>query len=253
MVQNPDLLASLRRLGLNQYEAKSYYALASTGECTAGELSNRADLPRPRVYDVLTALSEKGFVAVQPSRPVIYRALPISEAVRTLRKQRQESLGRELSNYDLIAGDLAAKLSGSSQQNSSGAEENVWTLRGRSALYARLTSMIEASKKHVLFSSTPSGIQRKFSENAKFLEKARGRGVKISVISPLEKSAAAEIARIAHTVTPSQLPTRMVVADDQALIFLTNEQVEPEDEVGVWINNPHVASTLRQLFPQGKQ
>lgn len=252
MAQNPDLLASLRRLGLNQYEAKSYYALACTGECTAGELSNRADLPRPRVYDVLTSLSEKGFVAVQPSRPVIYRALPISEAVRTLRKQRQESLGRELSSYDLIAGELASKLSGSSQQTTAGAEENVWTLRGRSALYARLSSMIESSKKHVILSSTPSGIQRKFSDNAKLLEKARGRGVRISVISPLERQQAAEVARTAHFVSPMQLPTRMVVADDQALIFLTGEQSEPEDEVGVWINNPHVASTLRQLLPQQK-
>ena len=62
MPQNPDVLNSLRRLGLNQYEAKAYFALATLGKSTAGELSARAELPRPRVYDVLSSLQDKGFV-----------------------------------------------------------------------------------------------------------------------------------------------------------------------------------------------
>ena len=61
MAANYDVINSLRRLGLNQYEAKAYYALASFGEHTAGELAERAELPRPRVYDVLTRLQDRGY------------------------------------------------------------------------------------------------------------------------------------------------------------------------------------------------
>lgn len=250
--QNPDLLASLRRLGLNQYEAKSYYALASSGDCTAGELSSRAELPRPRVYDVLTSLSDKGFVEVSHGRPVLYRAKSLQEAVKSVRSQRQDNLSRELTQIDLIAGELSPKLASNAQTVGRGAEENVWTLHGRSALYARLSSMLEDSKRHVLISSTPTGIKRKFADNLKLLEKARARGVKISVASALEKGQASEVSKIATKLHSIQLPTRMIIADDQALIFLTGEESDPEDEVGVWINNPHVATTLRQLFPETK-
>ena len=103
-----------------------------------------------------------------------------------------------------------------------------------------------------MFSSSPEGIKRKFGENIKLLEKARGRGVKIAVASNIDKGAAPEVTKLASKIHPTQLPTRMVIADDQALIFLTGEQSDPDDEVGVWINSPHVASTLRQLFPENK-
>ncbi len=251
VAQNQDLLASLRRLGLNQYEAKSYYALASTGKCTAGELSTRAELPRPRVYDVLTSLSEKGFVEVQPSRPVLYRALPLSEAVKSIRRQRQNQLSDELTAIEEIACQITPKISLNENQVTDAAE-NVWTLRGKSALYSRLASMLEESKKHILISSTPNSLKQKISENFKLLEKAKGRGVKISVASTLDKSQASEISKLSPKIHGFQLPTRMVIADDQALIFLTGEQSEPDDEVGLWIHNPHVASTLRQLFPDNK-
>ena len=92
MAANPEVLNSLRQLGLNQYEAKAYYALANFGIHTAGELAERAELPRPRIYDVLTELQGKGFVLIQQGRPVKYAALPIGEAVKTLKKQRQTGL-----------------------------------------------------------------------------------------------------------------------------------------------------------------
>ena len=45
MPHNPDAINSLRRLVLNQYEAKSYFALCTTGKSTAGELAERAEIP----------------------------------------------------------------------------------------------------------------------------------------------------------------------------------------------------------------
>ena len=57
--KNSDVVSNLRALGLNEYEAKAYFALASSATCTAGELATRAQLPRPRVYDVLTSLQDQ--------------------------------------------------------------------------------------------------------------------------------------------------------------------------------------------------
>ncbi|MBS3103087.1 hypothetical protein J4458_06625 [Candidatus Woesearchaeota archaeon] len=48
-------LIKLRELGLNTYESKIWTALLSRGVSTAGELSDIANVPRSRSYDVLDA------------------------------------------------------------------------------------------------------------------------------------------------------------------------------------------------------
>jgi len=247
MVQNPDVINSLRRLGLNQYEAKSYYALCTSGKGTAGDLAQIAIVARPRIYDVLRSLQDKGFVAVQQGRPEKYAALPLGEAIKTLKKKRHESLAQEITKIDEIGGSLANKLSAVSTAETAASEEKVWTLKGRDAIYSKLGSMIEGAKRHVTISSTPHGVLRKFSEHAKLFEKAKGRGVKIHVVSQLEKQKASEISRLAKVSTAS-LPTRFALADDQALIFLSEEGTEPEEETGVWLKAPHLVETLKQAI-----
>ncbi|MEW5954909.1 MAG: helix-turn-helix domain-containing protein [Candidatus Micrarchaeota archaeon] len=248
MPQNPELLNSLRRLGLNQYEARAYYALHATNTSTAGELSEKAELPRPRVYDVLSSLQDKGFVVLQPGRPVRYAALPITEAVQTLCKQRRETAAQEITAIERIATDLGAKMKGARMADKFKADENVWTLKGRDAIYSKLGSMIAAAQKHVILSSTAQGLARKMKAHGSELAAAKGRGVDVRVVSP---AAAPEVAKIA-SVHKRELPTRLVVADDQALVFLTDERVHPEEEVGIWVNSPHLASTFKQLILEKK-
>ncbi len=245
MPHNPDAINSLRRLGLNQYEAKSYFALCTTGKSTAGELAERAEVARPRVYDVLRALQEKGFVAVKQGRPIEYVALPLEEAVKTIKRQRHESLAQELTKIDELGSQLAGKLSLAQAGSKASVEEAVWMLKGREAIYSKLGAMIEGSRRHVMISGTANGVARHFSEHGKLLEKAKSRGVKVHLVSQLDRQKAAEFSRIAKVYNQS-LPTRMVLADDQALLFLTPSGTEPTEEVGVWLNAPHVAETLRQ-------
>jgi len=244
MPQNPDALNMLRRLDLNQYEAKAYFALSTMGKNTAGELSERAELPRPRIYDVLSSLQGKGFVAVQQGRPVRYFALPLLEAIKTLKKQRQSQLVQDLEKIERVGSELALKIAASGAVEKSGAEDAVWTLKGREAIYSKLASMIEESKRHVVLSTTPHGVRRKMGEHGKLLEKAKARGVKLHVLSQLDKSQAGEVTKIAK-LSQTSLPTRFVLSDDQALVFLTPEGTDGDDEVALWVQNPHFAGTLK--------
>ncbi len=244
MPQNPDVLNSLRRLGLNQYEAKAYFALATIGKSTAGELSERAELPRPRVYDVLSSLQDKGFVSVQNGRPVRYAHLPLPEALRTLKKQKQAQLGEELTKIDEVGSQLSEKIASSTAVQKPAGDEFVWTLKGREAIYSKLASMIEDSKKHLVLSSTAQGVRRKLGEHGKLFDKARSRGVKLNIIAALEKQQAGEVTRIAKLNNYS-LPTRFMLSDDQALVFLTGEGTAAEDETALWVQNPHFANTLK--------
>ncbi len=250
MPHNPDVINSLRRLGLNQYEAKSYYALSTLGKSTAGDLAERALVARPRVYDVLRSLQDKGFVALRQGRPVQYVALPLTEAISTLKKHRYDALSQELAKMEEISGQLSTRMtSAPSMSESIGSEESVWMLKGRDAIYSKMGSMIDGARKQIMISTTQNVLARKLGEHAKLLEKARTRGVKINVVSQLDRAKLAEVSKLARVV-PQSLPTRMVLADDQALVFLSKEDADPTEEVGLWLNSPHFSETLRQAVKE---
>jgi HTH-type transcriptional regulator, sugar sensing transcriptional regulator len=65
----------LARLGLREYEARIYVALVSLGESNVRRIHEVSGVPRPRVYDVLHALDEKGFIEIRQGSPLMYRAV----------------------------------------------------------------------------------------------------------------------------------------------------------------------------------
>lgn len=81
----------LERLGLSSYEARAYATLAETPGMTAEMVSERADIPKGRVYDVLNSLCERSLVRSDKDRPKRYVAVEPDVAVdRLLTAQRRE-------------------------------------------------------------------------------------------------------------------------------------------------------------------
>ena len=72
MIEDTITLDALKSIGLNLYERKIFVSLLTKGVATAAEVSEMANVPRSRSYDVLESLAEKGFVLVQPSKPIKY-------------------------------------------------------------------------------------------------------------------------------------------------------------------------------------
>ena len=98
----------LQQLGLKEYEAKSFVALARRQRGTAKDISDTSEVPRTRVYDAIRVLESKGLVETQHSNPQVFRAVSVDEAVNTLQSEyveRTESLRNTLSGLDPIDGD----------------------------------------------------------------------------------------------------------------------------------------------------
>src|SRR5210317_127304 len=87
MIVKEEFLSKLRRyFSLNLYEAKVWTALLSRGVSTAGELSDIANVPRSRSYDVLESLEKKGFVVMKIGKPIKYIAVPPKEVLERVKK-----------------------------------------------------------------------------------------------------------------------------------------------------------------------
>jgi HTH-type transcriptional regulator, sugar sensing transcriptional regulator len=78
---------SLREMGLNAYEIDTYITLLESGQLTAMEISQEAKVPYSKIYDVLNALKEKGWVKSSESRPFKYSPTSPLEAT-TFTKRR---------------------------------------------------------------------------------------------------------------------------------------------------------------------
>ena len=93
MIVKEEFLSKLRRyFSLNLYEVKIWTALLSRGVSTAGELSDIANVPRSRSYDVLESLEKKGFVVMKLGKPIKYLAVEPQEVVHRVKKLvKQES------------------------------------------------------------------------------------------------------------------------------------------------------------------
>lgn len=107
-------MASLRDLGLSEYEAGVYRALLATGPATAKELSRRSDVPMGRIYDVLNGLVAADLVRSQESsRPKKYAPVEPDTALSRLLEERRATLEAELDRYEEVATELADRLEAS--------------------------------------------------------------------------------------------------------------------------------------------
>ncbi|MFC1697017.1 TrmB family transcriptional regulator [Nanoarchaeota archaeon] len=58
----------LRKLGLTEYEEKTYKALIKLGKSTASQISREAEVSYGKIYEVLASLERKGLVTVVPEK-----------------------------------------------------------------------------------------------------------------------------------------------------------------------------------------
>jgi len=132
----------LQQLGLKEYEAKSFVALARRQSGTAKDISETSEVPRTRVYDAIRVLESKGLVETQHSNPQVFRAVSIDEAVNTLQSEyveRAESLRGALSGLEPAA-----------EGDTEEATHEVWALSGNQGITGRTQQLIEGATDEVI-------------------------------------------------------------------------------------------------------
>ncbi len=116
-------MASLRDMGLSEYEERAYRALLDAGATTAKELSRASDVPMGRIYDVLNSLEQHSLVRSQTaSRPKKYVAVEPTTALDRLLEDKKRELSEKADQYEEIAETLAAEL-----DTAEPVEEQFWT------------------------------------------------------------------------------------------------------------------------------
>lgn len=256
MIVKEEFLSKLRLyFSLNLYEVKIWTALLSRGVSTAGELSDIANVPRSRSYDVLESLEKKGFVVMKFGKPIKYLAVPPSEVVERVKKNMRQDAEMKIKRLEeLKEAEVLGELK---QLHSQGIElvepsDLSGSLRGRHNLYNHLELTVKGAEQTVTIMTTTQGLIRKIEALKPVFEKLKKRGVSIRVAAPLTKECEnavkdlGDVAEVRHTDSKA----RFIVIDGKELTFmvLEDKEVHPTYDVGIWVNTPFFASALEELF-----
>jgi sugar-specific transcriptional regulator TrmB len=176
-------MASLRDLGLSEYESRAYRSLLRTGPTTAKELSRASDVPMGRIYDVLNSLETHNLVRSQTaSRPKKYVGVEPDTALERLLEDKKRELEEQAEQYEDIVDDLGDEL-----ESAEPVDEPFWTAavgpeEASELLVERLTT---ADERIVMVAGAPTpqfDLDEMGEQILDELEAALERGVEVSIL-----------------------------------------------------------------------
>jgi sugar-specific transcriptional regulator TrmB len=266
------VMDALKAIGLNLYERRLWVALLAKGNSTAGELADLSNVPRSRCYDVLESLADKGFVIIQPAKPMRYVSVKPREAMERAKKrllQKTDDMVKRISRIQEsdVMRDLekihSETIKIMKPEDFSGA------LRGRDAMIEQLDTMLGGAKKTVNMLTTEQGLVEIYEKHGKLLQKAARGGVDIKIVAPITKkseavvkelSKFADLRDISNVEHVQDVLSRTYSVDGQHFIMslTSDEDTKPNEDMHFWTQSDHAATEFfdplfRMLWKQGKQ
>ncbi|MFQ5648093.1 MAG: TrmB family transcriptional regulator [Candidatus Aenigmatarchaeota archaeon] len=254
MVASTEVLDTLKSIGLNLYERKIFVALLAKGVATAAEVSEIASVPRSRSYDVLQSLAEKGFVMVQPSKPIKYVALEPAEALERTKQIMKKNHDEMTSRIDKLKDSaVLTELNGLYRKglNLVQPSEMTGTLKGRHIINRQLRSIFKGAKANISILTTEKGVNDLYSNHFRVLKKITKGGVKLRIAAPLaDNSAVNAFAAIAEMRNIRQPIGRFCLIDNDHLLFsLTDDKSTHEtQDVAFWASSKHAVRDVIQPY-----
>jgi len=250
MIASTAVLDALRSIGLNLYERRIFVALLAKGVATAAEVSEIAKVPRSRSYDILESLADKGFVMVQPSKPIRYVALAPKEALertkQTLKSKHDEVVNRI---NRLIESDILNEMEDLYKGGLDMVQptELTGTLKGRYIIDRQLGSAFKNAKKYINIITTEQGLNDLYSKHFRVLKKMSRGGVKLKIAAPLgDNTVTNAFSDIAEVKSLASSMGRMLIIDGENLMLaLTDDKdVHETQDIAFWTNSSHAVKNM---------
>lgn len=256
MIVQKDFLGKLKDFGLNSYEAKLWTALLSRGSATAGELSDIANVPRSRSYDVLESLERKGFIVMKLGKPIKYIAIPPSEVIDRVKKSVLDDADKRSEILDsLKKSDVLSELN---TLHNTGIEtvdpmDLSGVVKGRHNLYSFLSGLIKNAKDSVSIMTTDTGFVKKAESLKNAFNRAKEAGIKIKILAPITKDnrfALNILSKYAQVKENSELNARFCVVDGKNVVFMSldDKLTHPDFDFGVWVKTDFFAKAFGNIF-----
>ena len=229
--------------------------MLSRGLSTAGELSDIANVPRSRTYDVLESLEKKGFIIRKLGKPIKYIAVPPEEVVERVKAKVRGESDKQLQLINELKGSNV--LDELSLLHSQGVQlieptDLAGSISGRDNLHNHIESRIAKAESIVSLLTTSEGFIRKSDFLLPVLKKLKAKGVRVKIATQIRKDMkdiVNEISKYAE-VKHTDVRGRFMIIDGSEAIFilLDDKVVHPSYDMAVWLNSKFFANALEDIF-----
>ena len=174
-MEKQEILQTLKKFGLSEYESKTYMALVVRGPSKAGEVSREADVPQSKIYEILTSLMDKQLIEVFDGRPKEFKA--VSPDI-VLKGMIEEKAGEFKALKDMVSSVIDTL----KPVDQGDMIEGIWTQKGEKSkeVMNRLAGMLERCQNYAY------DITRDFSYSARYREVLKNcvkRKIKVMTIA----------------------------------------------------------------------
>ena len=236
---------SLENIGLTSYEIRSYTTLLKEGEINASEISEKSGVPYSKIYEVLGALEEKGWIGSDDSRPTKYFAKSPTTALETTKQSAENEF---LKNQSVILTELTSlyEKSGTSEK------PDIWVISGAMNIVAKIMELVENCRSEVLIAIPQAG-EEIVKQALPKLRQLNEKGVKITILTSekLDKESVKAISRIAKIKIKSGLFGGGIISDKRYVVILMGPEIsgsKTTDIVAIWADHAGLAGFAKEYF-----
>ncbi len=251
------------QLGLTPYESRAYVSLLTHGPMSPSELARKSGIPRPRTYDVLRSLMERGLLMEQSGRPSVYAAVEPAQGLKNILVRIEMETLRQLESKRQATEKLTETLSQMYEKSKSLKVEKskVWFTRRDAAFIAIYCEAIRSYRKELLVASRdPNVPEREILEAVEF---ALRNGRSVRVVREITDSWTLEdLERYEQVIGAgsqvryleiAEIPLRFSVFDrkDVILVFPPRPKTAaPQTIEALWLRIPSLAKILSKHFEE---
>jgi sugar-specific transcriptional regulator TrmB len=158
----------LKKLGMTDYEARSYFSLAKLGPSSVKEIVLDSKLPRNKAYEALQRLEQKNKIISLHISPMKYRIVD------------PEKFTEEIKELN----DSVASLIQLVNKPKPEFKELFWVIKGKKAIQEKLAFQNEKTQKEVL---SCNRLPKILYKNIRVMKESIKRGVKVKMICKFTK------------------------------------------------------------------
>jgi len=252
-----------KQLGLTPYESRAYISLLMHGPMSPTELAQKAGIPRPRTYDVLQSLMERGLLIEQSGKPSIYAAAEPTQGLKNLITTIELETSRQLEEKRKAIQVLANLLSKMYEKSKRLKLEKskVWFTQRDTAFISIYAEAIRSCEKEIFIASTsPHPPEKEIFDAIRY---ALRKGVSVRVVRQITELWTVEdlenyeeyikAGSQVRYLEIKEIPLRFMVFDEKEVILVFPSEPEPatpQTLEALWLRIPPLGKILRKYFEE---
>lgn len=230
----------LHELGLTSYETAVYLSLVGEGVMAASEVSESANVPFSKVYEVLNNLERKGWIDVERGRPSRYFAKAPAEALEAVRREFDGKMQGWTRTFKEELQPLYEK-------RELREKPDIWILRGEASVLAKLQEMLGKASREVMIAA-PVFVHGLADKALPLLASLRQGDVKVLIMivgRPEDWGLERLVGTVEMRLRDNLFGGGVIVDGDEALLFLGEED---QLSLVVWSSHVGLVKFARDYF-----